>query len=93
MSICAKDGKDSFLTKRKKPKWDWPGMPSGEELTLFAFQGFGMGPAQARDCWKEAGTLRAFCDLMPEDLKRIKGIGPGKADKITMILDMPWRER
>ncbi len=75
----------SSLKGRKRPRWEW-GSPSEREATLFAFQGFGIGPKTAEEAWKGAGSLYNFLMMNKGERTKIKGIGSVRDQKIEDIL-------
>ncbi len=78
------------LKSRTKPKSLWGGSPSEREATLFAFQGFGLGPKTAEQAWRKSVTLRSFVNMTTAQRTSIKGIGQERDKKVTKILDKEY---
>lgn len=83
-------GNPQFTSRRSRPQWMWPGRASDDEITMWAFQGFGIGPVIARAAWEHAGSLRRFLEMGEEEKKAIPKIGPARAKNVDKILDRKW---
>ena len=73
------------LKGRKRQRWEW-GSPSEFEATMYAFQGFGIGPKTAEQAWREAGSLARFLSMHDGGRQTIKGIGATRDATISKIL-------
>ena len=77
------------LKGRKRQRWDW-GSPSEREATLYAFQGFGLGPKTAEKAWEAAGSLQAFLNMTPEERTDIDGIGMVRAKNVEQVVSKEY---